>query len=116
MSAGPGTLAASEQEARPHPRRGGQALLEAVVSVELSDLESALLRLPRPAWRRSTACVAGEAWTSPVGLPVEVTELRRAISPHSVEPGPVLSTPKTMLTNGTGSSRKRVVPAPTAQT
>jgi hypothetical protein len=102
VSAWPGTLAGSEPEGRPHPRWGGQAPLEAVVSVELSGLPSALLRLPRPAWRRSTACVAGEAWTSPVGLPVEVTELGRAISPHSVEPGLVLSTPKTILITGAG--------------
>ncbi len=69
------------------PSTGGQPPLEAAVTVELSDLASALLRLPRPAWRPSTACAAGEAWTPSVGLPVEVTESNRAISPHSVDWG-----------------------------
>ncbi len=67
-------LAGSEREARPLPRRGGEASHEAVVILELSGLASVLLRLPRPDWRRSTACAAGEAWTPPVGSPVEVTE------------------------------------------
>ena len=87
MFVGPGILAGSEPEARPLPRRGGQVPVEAVVIVELSGPASALLRLPRPAWRRSAACAAVEAWTSSVRLPVEVTELSRAISPHSVLTG-----------------------------
>ena len=74
MLVAPGVLAGSEREARPLPRRGGEASYEAVVIVELSGLASVLLRLPRPDWRRSTACAAGEAWASPVGSPVEVTE------------------------------------------
>jgi hypothetical protein len=41
-------LAGSEREARPLPRRGGEASQEAVVIVELSGVASALLCLPRP--------------------------------------------------------------------
>ena len=74
MFVGPGVLAGSEREARPLPRRGVEASQEAVVAVELSGLASALLRLPRPDRCRSTACAPGEAWTWPVGSPVEVTE------------------------------------------
>ena len=74
MFVGTDVLAGSEREARPLSRRGGEASQEVVVIVELSGLASALLRLPRPDWRRSTACARGVAWTWPVGSPVEVTE------------------------------------------